>query len=184
MPSEQLNRKSWPRAGHRTPTSKDLIGPVEGESGSLPLFELPPRGPTVWDAIGDLYGNYAKRLDGSTRYAREPLTGYQAERRGELHEVHNHFPWQLTERQLRRIRLLREGEGQLHLPPELQAREGYGSAYRRMQADAQALTLTTWMFHPGSGMFTHPKDDRVVTIREAARLHENGADKLDHIAAV
>lgn len=44
------------------------------------------------------------------------------------------------------------------------------SFYRRMQADAQALTLTTWMFHPGSGMFTHPKDDRVVTIREAARL--------------
>jgi DNA (cytosine-5)-methyltransferase 1 len=69
-----------------------------------------------------------------------------------------------------RIRLLGEGEGQLHLPPELQTKEGYGSAYRRMQADAQALTLTTWMFHPGSGMFTHPKDDRVVTIREAARL--------------
>jgi DNA (cytosine-5)-methyltransferase 1 len=134
------------------------------------LFEPAPQGATVWDAIGDLHGKYAKTLEGACGYARKPATDYQRERRGDLVEVHNHFPWPLRERQLRRIRLLGEGEGQLHLPPELQTKEGYGSAYRRMQADAQALTLTTWMFHPGSGMFTHPKEDRVVTIREAARL--------------
>lgn len=39
-----------------------------------------------------------------------------------------------------------------------------------MQSDAQALTITTWMFHPVLGMFTHPFDDRVITIREAARI--------------
>jgi DNA (cytosine-5)-methyltransferase 1 len=170
IPFPETTHRPGVRAGRRTPTSKDFIETAGRDNGSLMLFEPPPEGATVWDAIGDLHGKYAKTLDGVCGYARKPATEYQRERRGDLDEVHNHFPWPLSERQLSRIRLLREGEGQLHLPAELQTREGYGSAYRRMQADAQALTLTTWMFHPGSGMFTHPKDDRVVTIREAARL--------------
>jgi len=28
-----------------------------------------------------------------------------------------------------------------------------------------------WVFHPGSGRFFHPTEDRTITIREAARLH-------------
>ena len=158
------------RAGRRTPNSKRLLEPVTAPTEPLALFKLAPQGPSVWDAIGDLYGEYAETLDGSSHYAGESETEYQRDRRGPMCEVGNHYPWPLSERQLRRIRLLREGEGQAHLPKKLQAKGGYGSAYRRMQADAQALTLTTWMFHPGSGMFTHPKDNRVVTIREAARL--------------
>ena len=159
-----------PRPGNRTPSSRDLIGDTGSDDDNLSLFETPKVGPTVWGAISDLAGRYAQTLDGPSPYATGPQTEYQRARRGDLTTVHNHFPWRLTERQLQRIRLLKEGQGQLHLPPELQTKNGYGSAYRRMQADAQALTITTWMFHPGSGMFTHPKEDRTVTIREAARL--------------
>ena len=166
MPTHRLG----PKAGRRTPKSKTVLEPPKIPTESLTLFALAPQGPTVWDAIGDLHGEYAATLDGPSRYAAAPKTEYQRSRRGALHEVGNHYPWPLSERQLRRIRLLREGQGQAHLPKALQSKGGYGSAYRRMQANAQALTLTTWMFHPGSGMFTHPKDDRVVTIREAARL--------------
>ena len=34
-----------------------------------------------------------------------------------------------------------------------------------------ATTITRWVFHPGSGRFFHPTQDRTITIREAARLH-------------
>ena len=158
------------KAVRRTPDSRQSPELIPESEDNLQLFRLAPVGPNVWDAIGDLYGQYSESLDGLSRYACQPSTAYQRERRGQQVDVSNHFPWPLTERQLRRIRLLGEGEGQAFLPQELQANGGYGSAYRRMQSDAQALTLTTWMFHPGSGMFTHPKEDRVLTIREAARI--------------
>ena len=158
------------KAVRRTPDSRQSPELVPEDEDNLQLFRLAPVGPNVWDAISDLYGEYSESLDGLSRYACQPSTVYQRERRGPKVNVFNHFPWPLTERQLRRIRLLGEGEGQAFLPQELQANGGYGSAYRRMQSDAQALTLTTWMFHPGSGMFTHPKEDRVLTIREAARI--------------
>ena len=158
------------RPGRRTPRSAEYIDAPPVANLSLPLFEQREIGPTVWDAIGDLHGEYAAVLDGECAYAASPPSSYQRERRNESGRVRNHFPWKLTERQLQRIRLLGEGQGLLHLPEELQTKSGYGSAYRRLQASAQALTLTTWLFHPGSGMFTHPFEDRVLTIREAARL--------------
>ncbi len=154
-----------PRAGSRTPTSPSRL-----ESATANGAPSLGAGPTVWDAIGDLHGVYAESLDGESRYAREGATDYQRERRTVDGIVGQHFPWRLSDRQLERIRLLREGQGQAHLPEALRTRDGYGSAYRRLQRDAQALTITTWMFHPGSGMFTHPLEDRVITVREAARL--------------
>ncbi len=169
-PTTQLG----PRPGRRTPTSADYVGRRRDE-GTLPLFETAmPTGPTVWEAIGDLYGRYSTALNDTTTYSASPATDYQQAMRGDCLRVHNHFRWPLSERQLKRIRLLTEGQGMLHLPDELRTEDGYGSAYRRMQKDAQALTITTWMFHPGSGMFTHPIEDRVVTIREAARLQSFG----------
>lgn len=162
--------RSGKRVGHRTPTSRGSISEDRGLFDDSSLFETLPEGPSVWDAISDVHGEYASDLHGLSRYASTVQTVYQRERRDQRTTVANHFPWPLTENQLRRIRLLKEGQGQAHLPKELQTSQGYGSAYRRMQSDAQALTITTWMFHPGSGMFTHPFDDRVITIREAARL--------------
>lgn len=159
------------RPGRRTPSSPEFIESRASDARSLSLFsEAKATGPTVWDAISDLYGCYSDSLDGYSEYAAPPATPYQAQRRGAAITVRNHFPWPLSKRQLDRLRLLKEGQGMLHLPDSLRPGEGYGSAYRRMQREAQALTLTTWLFHPGSGMFTHPSEDRVVTIREAARL--------------
>ena len=168
VPFPEATSRPGRRAGRRTPLSPEFADAFDGGL-QLPLFDLPV-GPSVWDAIGDLRGEYGRSLDGECAYASPPFTDYQGQRRGNSTRVRNHFPWPLTERQLQRIRLLAQGQGQAHLPKELQTAEGYGSAYRRLQADAQALTLTTWMFHPGSGMFTHPFEDRVLTIREAARI--------------
>ena len=159
-----------PRAGHRTPTSSEYAFAKPRTQPTLPLGDSVPLGPTVWDAIGDLCGVYADTLYTTCAYSTDPQNPYQAARRWAGHSVTNHFPWNMSTHQLSRMIQLGQGEGVLHLPAELRPKSSYGSAYRRLQADAQALTLTTFLFHPGSGMFTHPYENRVLTIREAARL--------------
>jgi len=157
------------RALDRTRTSRtrnDITSVVD-----LQLFDSELEvGPSVWDAISDLSGSYPEEFGGSTAYATEAANQYQQKLRGRKRMVANHFPWPLTPLQLSRAVLLKPGQGQDHLPPSLQVAGGYGSAYRRLDPDAVALTLTTWLFHPGSGMFTHPFEHRVLTIREAARI--------------
>jgi DNA (cytosine-5)-methyltransferase 1 len=56
------------------------------------------------------------------------------------------------------------------IAPELRTKMFYGSAYRRLSWDIPALTITTWVYHVGSGAFAHPDEVRGITMREAARL--------------
>jgi DNA (cytosine-5)-methyltransferase 1 len=39
-----------------------------------------------------------------------------------------------------------------------------------------APTITRWCFHPGSGRFGHPVEQRILTIRELARLQSFSDD--------
>lgn len=84
--------------------------------------------------------------------------------------VHDHVARKLTPVQLKRIQNLGPGESIKHLPAEMRPAKGYSGAYGRLVANEPARTITRWVFHPGSGRFIHPHDDRVITIREAARL--------------
>jgi DNA (cytosine-5)-methyltransferase 1 len=72
--------------------------------------------------------------------------------------------------QLERIKSLKAGEGLKELPDHLRPKSGYSGAYGRLDFTNVAPTITRWVFHPGSGRFGHPKDDRLITIREAARI--------------
>ena len=62
------------------------------------------------------------------------------------------------------------GEGLKQLPDHIRPRSGYSGAYGRLTEDMVASTITRWVFHPGSGRWGHPRDIRVLTIREAARI--------------
>ncbi|HVE45971.1 MAG TPA: DNA cytosine methyltransferase [Acidimicrobiales bacterium] len=138
-----------------------------GESMDDGLFPLEPYR-TIRDAIGDLAG--LGEGETWTSYRREPTTTYQKERRVGVSELTEHHAWRMSEVQRERLTYLGEGDGAEKLPPHLAPKSGYGSAYRRMAWDIPALTITTWMYHPGSGMFYHPYDARTITVREAARL--------------
>jgi DNA (cytosine-5)-methyltransferase 1 len=133
------------------------------------LFPCEPH-VSIWDAIGDLPRLAANEGSSPCLYDREPETAYQKERRGDLDKVTDHIGWPVSKAQAERISHLGEGDGWEKLPVHLQPKSGYGSAYRRMARDMVALTITTWMYHPGSGMFIHPVDDRVISLREGARL--------------
>jgi DNA (cytosine-5)-methyltransferase 1 len=146
-----------------------LPSPTHGPPVEGMLFGLEPY-VTIWDAISDL-----PRLDpgygqSPGEYGSEPKTVYQKERRGPEVVVTEHVAWVVSKVQAERISYLGEGDGAEKLPAHLQPKSGYGSAYRRMARNMPALTITTWMYHAGSGMFVHPVDDRIITLREGARL--------------
>lgn len=126
---------------------------------------------TVRDAIGDL-----PPLDAGQEYRNEgyplaPQTTYQAIMRSESRKIINHIARALTPIQTTRAHVLKEGQDARDLPPELAPKKHYSGAYGRLYWDKPARTITRWMFHPGSGRFFHPTQNRTITIREAARLH-------------
>jgi DNA (cytosine-5)-methyltransferase 1 len=83
----------------------------------------------------------------------------------------NHIARALSAIQMARARVLSEGQDARDLPPELAPKKHYSGAYGRLCWDKPARTITRWVFHPGSGRFFHPTQNRTITIREAARLH-------------
>jgi DNA (cytosine-5)-methyltransferase 1 len=125
---------------------------------------------TVWDAISDLPSMGDGCGTDPCNYAVPPTTHYQRALRNGDNTVHDHIARKLTSIQLRRIKHLGPGQGFKHLPDDVRPAKGYSGAYSRLIADEPARTITRWVFHPGSGRFIHPYDDRVITIREAARL--------------
>jgi DNA (cytosine-5)-methyltransferase 1 len=126
---------------------------------------------TVRDAIGDL-----PPLDAGQEYIGEgypylPQSAYQSIIRTKSTKIVNHIARALSPIQTARVRLLKEGQDARDLPLELAPKKHYSGAYGRLYWDQPARTITRWVFHPGSGRFFHPTQNRTITIREAARLH-------------
>lgn len=126
---------------------------------------------TVSDAIGDLPALDAGQEYKDERYPYDPQTNYQVLMRYGSTKLVNHVARTLSSIQMARVRVLKEGQDARDLPPELAPRKHYSGAYGRLNWNRPARTITKWVFHPGSGRFFHPTQDRTITIREAARLH-------------
>jgi DNA (cytosine-5)-methyltransferase 1 len=109
-------------------------------------------------------------------YDQEPGNDFQrAMRRGAV-ALYDHKTRRLNEKQFARVSALGPGEGLKELPEELRPRSGYSGAYGRLDFEMVAPTITRWVFHPGSGRYCHPREARLLTIREAARLQSFSDD--------
>lgn len=111
------------------------------------------------------------------RTVRDAIGKYRRLRSGEadpedaLHRARNHQPIAL--RRLREIP--RDGGDRSALPPELELEchkdyGGHPDVYGRMAWNEVAPTLTTGCTDVTKGRFAHPRDDRAITLREAAAL--------------
>lgn len=149
--------------GPQFPSGLFRKGVSDGELGLFP----PHR--TVREAIADLPTPVTVK-DGLVQYRSATTLSDLAKRlRSKSGEVHNHVARTLSRIQIDRINAV--GTGRMkHIEDVLKTEKFYGSAYRRLAWDEPALTITTWVYHVGSGRFAHPVEDRGITMREAARL--------------
>ena len=126
---------------------------------------------TVWDAISDLRSlEHGEGVSPDT-YATEAQNDYQKYIRNGCKFTHNHIAKKMKPVQFERITSLQPGQGIKDLPEHIRPKGGYSGAYGRLTDDMIMPTITRWVFHAGSGRWGHPRDFRLITIREAARLH-------------
>ncbi|MBR0689593.1 DNA cytosine methyltransferase [Bradyrhizobium manausense] len=131
---------------------------------------------TIREAIGDLPRVRAGELQ--TRYTRPPQSLYQeAMRRSTQQELANHYAPRLSEQNLARIKSLKPGQDWRDLPrdllpPSMQRalRKDHTRRFRRMRWEGIARSIITRFRDPKSGEYSHPDQDRTISIREAARI--------------
>ena len=155
---------------------RDGIKPKEpkethAKDGGNDLFNMKKPHVTVWDAISDLRSLQHGEGTCPDTYILEPQNEYQEYVRKGCDFTFNHIAKQLKPTQYKRICSLEPGQGIKDLPDNLRPKGGYSGAYGRLTKDMVMPTITRWVFHPGSGRWGHPVDFRLITIREAARLH-------------
>lgn len=126
---------------------------------------------TVEDAIGDLPELAASEGDQIAQLFNPPSSYYQKSLRDSNGCLFNHVASSHTAPMLAAMRLLGAGETPQRLQGHpLRRKEYFRAAYARLDPKKPAPTITTQTHNPGSGRFTHYRDDRVITVREAARL--------------
>jgi DNA (cytosine-5)-methyltransferase 1 len=113
-----------------------------------------------------------------TRYVGPPSGPYQEAMRAGLHdELYNHYAARLSAANLARLERIRPGQDWRDLPREMlppgmqrALRKDHTRRYRRMTWDGIPRAVITRFRDPKSGEYTHPEQNRTITIREAARL--------------
>jgi DNA (cytosine-5)-methyltransferase 1 len=111
-------------------------------------------------------------------YTGPPASPYQETMRTGLNgELSNHYAARLSAANLARLAHIKPGQDWRDLPRELlpsgmqrALRKDHTRRYRRMTWDGVPRAVITRFRDPKSGEYTHPEQDRTITIREAARL--------------
>jgi len=125
--------------------------------------------------IGLTDGSKSRR---KRRTVRQTIAGLPPIAAGACHPTDVlHVASKLSPLNMRRIRASRPGGTWRDWPDGLVATchtkksgETYPSVYGRMDWDKPAPTITTQCFGYGNGRFGHPKQDRAISLREAAML--------------
>jgi DNA (cytosine-5)-methyltransferase 1 len=135
-----------------------------------------PRGLSVEEAIGDLPSIAAGGGSEAMQYpSANDLSDYQRERRAGSAVLFNHKARSHSPAMLKKMAMIQEGGRNQDLPDERRLRadperEYFSQAYGRLHRHGIAQTITTCFHNPGSGRFTHYRDLRALTVREAARF--------------
>lgn len=124
-----------------------------------------PRALSVMDAISDLPELSSGEV--SEIYTKKPQNDYQKSRRKKqqlltLHRASNH-----SEKMLEVIR--HAGSSISSIPTHL-ITSGFSSCYSRLDAEEPSTTITVKFQSPSSSKCIHPRQDRTITPREAARI--------------
>jgi DNA (cytosine-5)-methyltransferase 1 len=131
-----------------------------------------PEAATARVSLGDAVGDLPEWTTGATEVVplpnSYPLTQYQLARRRGAGGLYNHSAKRLLELRQARLSHLKQGEDRRALPDHLQS-GGQEGKYRRLRSSRPAPTVVAHMAKDTSD-FIHPYYERMLTVREAARL--------------
>ena len=92
--------------------------------------------------------------------------------------LYNHITYSLSENDLRMVVSIPAGGNWKNIPLDIPSKRleriretgGRTTLYGRLRWEKPSYTITTYFNRPGNGAYIHPKDNRVISAREAARL--------------
>lgn len=141
----------FPKKSHGPETNKPYI------SISDAIFDLPK--------IDAGQGCFECEYSNKTK-----LSEYQKSRRTESNKIYNHQASKHDSRIVSLLKTIRQGQGRIHIPKELQTKSVHSGAFGRLEENKPAYTITTRFDTPSVGRVTHPISHRALTPREAARI--------------
>lgn len=131
---------------------------------------------TVNDALCDLPEIEPGHINGAMPYRSKPVTEFQKELRDRKAKVYNHHTGKLGAINLERLKHISQGGSWRDIPHDLlpaglrRARKSdHTKRYGRLHPDGLCSTILT-KCDPHWGSFFHPHQDRIISVREAARI--------------
>jgi len=131
---------------------------------------------TVDDALSDLPAIIPGKINTGVPYAARAASELQRELRNRKRKVYNHFSGKLGEINLKRLKHIPQGGSWRDIPENLlpkglkRARKSdHTKRYGRLHPDGLCSTILT-KCDPHWGSFFHPHEERVISVREAARI--------------
>lgn len=131
---------------------------------------------TVMDAISDLPVIFSGDQDAEFSYTTQPKNAYQTILRHGSEYIKNHICSKLGKINLERLKYIPQGGSWRDIPFDLlpkglkrARRSDHTKRYGRLHPDGLCSTVLT-KCDPHWGSFFHPTQDRVISVREAARI--------------
>ena len=95
-----------------------------------------------------------------------PSTEYQKYLRAHSNRVYNHITTISNEKVIKRFSKIKQGKNGVSLGEEIGIDIQYSSCYKRLKASEPAITMSNFR----KSMIMPPTQDRILSVREAARL--------------
>lgn len=145
---------------------------------SIPPLFYPNLKPqvNVWDALSDLPEIENNQTTSPKKYALKPQNSYQKYLRNDCKKLTAHYCARLAAVNLERLKYIPQGGSWRDIPHDLlpdglkrARRSDHTKRYGRLHPDALCSTVLT-KCDPHWGSFFHPTQNRVISVREAARI--------------
>lgn len=168
---------NFPEPTHNAKAVTNFAGAKELCFNIPPLFaSILKTHTTVWDAISDLPPIESGSKNNELDYITAPNNEYQSELRLSSLKVWNHHCANLGKINLERLSYIPQGGSWRDIPYELlpngmkkARRSDHTKRYGRLHPESLCSTVLT-KCDPHWGSFFHPVQDRVISVREAARI--------------
>lgn len=165
-----INYKVLNSYDYGVPQNRERTIIVAHKSKVLSLPENKNVHVTVRDAISDL--SYLNSGEGSyeSDYLSPALTNYQKYMRKGSEKLYNHMATNHSKIALNKLKLIPPEKGKEYLPNELLGKQKFKTTWCRLKWNYPSPTIDTRFDTPSNGTNSHPKLNRAITPREAARI--------------